>query len=406
MPTNSLNPRIVVTGTGVISPLGAGSDAFADALWSGATAIAPSERFPGSHLAEFKEFNPAPWLGNKGVRILDRGTRFLCVAAQMLLDSTNLLQDPATQGDPMLGLVCGTLFGGVHSIATFDMSGLTEGPSMVSPMEFPNTVINAPAGQAAIKHKLRGVNSTICAGLASGLAAISYAAEFLRFGRARYLMAGGMEEVCDEASLGFRKLGLQSASGSVHPFADDRDGTAAGEGAALWMLETEETAAARGATPLLEICGFGSAHDAFDSTRFNPNADGATAAIQQALDESGISPDRIACIVASASGSPEGDAMEAKALQAVFGSQLERIPVSAPKAATGEVMGGSGAFCAIAAGFALLRQQAPPTAGFTASSSGLRLSAAPQPFSGDYALINAFSCDGNNASLVIRRWTK
>jgi len=406
MPTNSLSPRIVVTGTGVISPLGAGPDAFADALWSGTSAIAASERFPGSHIAEFKEFNPAPWLGNKGVRILDRGTRFLCVAAQMLLDSTGLLQDPASQGDAMLGLVCGTMFGGIHSIATFDMSGLTEGPSMVSPMEFPNTVINAPAGQAAIKHKLRGVNSTICSGLASGLAAISYAAEFLRFNRARYLMAGGMEEVCDEASLGFRKLGLQSASGSVRPFADGRDGTAAGEGAALWMLETEETAAARGATPILEVCGFGSAHDAFDSIRFNPDASGATAAIGQALEESGIGPEQISCIISGASGSPEGDAMEAKALHAVFGSLLESIPVSAPKAATGEVMGGSGAFCAIAGGLALLRQEAPPTAGFTGSSLGLRLSGSAQPFSGDYALVNAFSCDGNNASLVIRRWTK
>ncbi len=225
------NPRVVVTGNGVISPLGAGAEAFADALWNGTSAIAPSTRFPGSYLAEFKEFNPTPWLGNKGVRILDRGTRFLCVAAQMLLTSTGLSQDKADAGDPALGLVCGTIFGGVHSIAAFDMSGLVEGPSMVSPMEFPNTVINAPAGQAAIKHKLRGVNSTICAGLSSGLYAINYAAEFLRFGRARYLMAGGMEEVCDEASMGFRKLGLQSQSGSVRPFGTGRDGTAAGEGA-------------------------------------------------------------------------------------------------------------------------------------------------------------------------------
>src|ERR1019366_6445436 len=186
------NARVVVTGSGVISPMGAGVDAFADALWSGASAIGPSARFPGSYVAEFKEFNPTPWLGNKGVRILDRGTRFLCVAAQMVLTSTGLSQDKLPEGDPSLGLVCGTLFGGVHSIATFDMSGLLEGPSMVSPMDFPNTVINAPAGQAAIKHKLRGVNSTICAGLSSGLYAINYAAEFLRFGRARYVMAGGM----------------------------------------------------------------------------------------------------------------------------------------------------------------------------------------------------------------------
>jgi 3-oxoacyl-[acyl-carrier-protein] synthase II len=402
--TTEARTRIVVTGSGVISPLGAGVDAFAEALWSGTSAIGPGARFPGSFLAEFKDFNPTPWLGNKGVRILDRGTRFLCVAAQMVLSSTCLSQDKLETGDAALGLVCGTIFGGVHSIAAFDMSGLVEGPSMVSPMEFPNTVINAPAGQAAIKHKLRGVNSTICAGLSSGLYAINYAAEFLRFNRARYLMAGGMEEVCDEASAGFRKLGLQSPSGSVRPFGTGRDGTAAGEGAALWMLETEETAAARGVAPQLEICGFGSAHDARDVMHFDASAEGATAAILQALEETGIGPEQIGCIISGASGSPAGDDMEARALCKVFGAHLDRIPVSAPKAATGEAMGASGAFCAISAGLALQKQNAPPTAGFTESQSGLRLSSAPQPFSGDYALVNAFSCDGNNAALVIRRW--
>ncbi len=398
------SPRVVVTGAGVISPLGAGVDAFADALWSGASAVAPSTRFPGQTIAEFAEFNPTPWLGSKGVRVLDRGTRFLCVAAQMALSATGLLQNASGDGDPDLGLVCGTMFGGVHSIATFDWSGLTEGPALVSPMEFPNTVINAPAGQAAIKHKLRGVNSTICAGLASGLYAIQHAAEFLRFGRARYLMAGGMEEVCDEAALGFRKLGIASSNGAARPFGTDRDGTAAGEGSALWMLETEESARERGAAPWIEICGFGSAHDACRIMGYNPRGEGAAAAIVQALEETGIGPADVGCIIAGANGSRAGDAMEARALREVFGERLDSIPVSAPKAATGETMGASGAFCAVAAGLALQRQEAPPTAGFTCTDSGLRLSGSSQPFQGEYALIDAFSCDGNNSALIVRLW--
>jgi len=390
-----MTPRVVVTGAGVCSPLGAGVEEFANALWSGKSAIVPSTRFPGSTIAEFGEFNPTPWLGNKGVRVLDRGTRFLCVAAQIALSSTCLVQDAASEGDADLGLVCGTLFGGVHSIAMFDWSGLMEGPSMVSPMEFPNTVINAPAGQAAIKHKLRGVNSTICAGLASGLHAIQYAADFLRFGRARYLMAGGMEEVCDEAALGFRKLGIASPTGQAHPFGADRDGTVAGEGSALWMLETEETARGRGIKPWFEICGFGTATDA--------RPEGAAAAIEQALQETGVGPGEIGCIVAGANGSP-ADAIEARALRCVFGERLARIPASAPKAAIGETMGASGAFSAITAGLALQRQEAPPTAGFAATDSGLQLSSKSQPFEGEYALIDAFSCEGNNAALVIRLW--
>jgi 3-oxoacyl-[acyl-carrier-protein] synthase II len=377
-------PRIVVTGAGVMSPLGAGLESFADALWKGASAIAESTRYPGAIVSEFQEINPTPWLGNKGVRVLDRGTRLLAIAAQMALSSTGLLQDASGDGDAGLGLVCGTMFGGVHSIASFDMSGLVEGPGFVSPMEFPNTVINAPAGQAAIKHKLRGVNSTICAGLASGLIAIQYAAEFLRFGRAKYLMAGGMEEVCDEAALAFTILGLA------------HDGTAAGEGSALWMLETEQTARERGAEPWFEICGFGATN--------HLSAEGAADAIQLALEDTGISPADIACIIAGANGSKTGDAMEARALSNVFNGRLSSIPVCAPKAAIGEVMGASGAFCAVIAGLALQRGQVPPTAGYTASGTPLKLSAAPQSFEGDYALINAFSCEGNNAALIIRRW--
>jgi 3-oxoacyl-[acyl-carrier-protein] synthase II len=323
------------------------------------------------------------------VRILDRGTRLLCIAAQMALTETGLSQEKSPEGDPELGLVCGTMFGGVHSIATFDWSSIVDGPSLVSPMDFPNTVINAPAGQAAIKHKLRGVNSTVCCGLASGLYAINYAAEFLRFGRARYLMAGGMEEVCDEAALGFQKLGLVSSSRSVHPFGEHRDGTAAGEGSALWMLETEETAQSRGQKPQFEICGFGCAHN------------GPAAAIEQALEETGIGPGQIACIVASANGTP-ADRAEAEALSSVFGSRLSDVPVTAPKAALGEAMGASGAYAALIAGLALNRQEVPPTANFSGTDSPLRLSSSPQPITGDYALVNAFSCEGNNASLVIR----
>ena len=397
------SPRIVVTGAGIISAIGVGMSDFAAALWSGKSGIATSERLGGIPAGDIGEFNPAPWLGNKGVRILDRGTRLLCIAAQMALAGTKLLQDAASDGDTELGMFSGTLFGGIHSITGFDWIGQTDGPALVSPMEFPNTVINAPAGQAAIKHKLRGVNSTVCSGLSSSLYAIDNAAWFLRLGRAKYLLAGGMEEACDESALGFKTMGLTSATGSVQPFGSARDGTAPGEGSAMWVLETEETATGRGMMPLFEICGFGGAHDA-EGLKYSRAAIGATAAVQQALTMAGIDAAAIGCIVASANGSPHGDEMEARALCKVFGDRLPEIPVCAPKAALGETMGASGAIAAVVAGLALDRQEVPPTAGFSQSQTGLKLSSSPQPFSGEYALINAFSCDGNNASLVIRKW--
>jgi 3-oxoacyl-[acyl-carrier-protein] synthase II len=399
-----MRPRIAVTGTGIIASPGTGTSAFEQALWSGATGLKQSARIPNHIFADIGEFDSKPWLGSKGVRVLDRGTRLLCIAAQMALTETGLSQESVEVGDADLGMICGTMFGGIHSIASFDWIGITDGPSLVSPMDFPNTVINAPAGQAAIKHKLRGVNSTICSGLASGLYAIDYAAEFLRLGRAKYLLAGGMEEVCEESVLGFQRLHLTSPTGAARPFDPARDGTVAGEGAALWMLESEETAKSRGATPILEILGFGAAHDADSVLGFQVSGKGATLAIERALEYSGIGPADIACIVASASGSRTGDEMEAHALSNVFGPRLASIPTCAPKAALGECMGASGALCASIAGIALQRQSIPPTAGFKGSDSGVKLSAEPQTIDGEYALINAFSCDGNNASLVIRLW--
>lgn len=401
-----MEPRVVVTGEGMITAAGAGVEAAETALWAGTSPIAASERLGGAFLADIGEFDPAPWLGNKGVRVLDRGTRLLCIAAQMTVTATNYTQPADAVGDPDLGLVVGTLFGGVHSIASFDWTGITEGPSWVSPLEFANTVINAPAGQAAIKHKLRGVNSTICSGLASGIYAMSYAADFLRFGRAKHLLAGGMEEVCEETSLGFRKLGLSSPSGSVRPFGTDRDGTAAGEGAAMWMLETEETALARGAQPTFEVLGFGVAHDAHPTLGYNPRGEGAAAAVRQAIFNSGLVPGDIGGVIASANGSPAGDLMEAQALKAIFGADLSGLPVTAPKALFGEAMGASGAIAALVAGMSLRRGELPPTANTGAVDGGIRLSASAQALGSDNILVNAFSCDGNNAAMVVRPWKK
>jgi len=401
-----MSSKVVVTAAGVISPLGAGIQDFGCALYEGKSAVAPSARFPSLAAADLGEFQPQRWLGNKGIRVLDRSARLLTVAAQMALSDAELLQPAEGEADPALGLICGTAFGIVHSITSFDWSGLQDGPNLVSPMEFPNTVINSPAGQAAIKHRLRGVNSTVCAGFASGLFAIHYATEFLRFGRAKALLAGGVEELCEESALGFRKLGIASSSGCPRPFAADRDGVAPGEGSALWVLEPEELALARGRTPWLEIVGFGSAQDAHRIDGFDLKGEGAADAMQQAIADAHIAADQLACIIASASGSPAGDEMEARALKRVFGERLPETPLCAPKAAFGEAAGAAGALSAVVAGLALQQQALPPTAGFDSARNGLRLSGNSEPISGDYALINAFGCDGNNASMVIRLWKR
>jgi len=398
-----MSPRVVVTGAGVISSIGAGVEEFERNLFAGCSGVGPSPLLGETAIAaEVRNFSPQPWLGNKGIRVLDRSARLLSVAAHMALTATGLQQPEGGEGDPNLGLVCGTMFGSVHSITSFDWSGVTDGPTYVNPMEFPNTVINSPAGQAAIKFKLRGVNSTISAGLVSGLYAIHYAAEFLRFGRATALLAGGVEELCEESFLSFAKVGVISASGRPRPFGLDRDGTVLGEGSALWMLETAESASARGAKALLEICGFGATQDAHDIQAYRVRGEGATSAITQALRAAGVAPEAIGCVAAGASGSRAGDEMEIHALRNVFGAGLEQIPICAPKAAFGESLGASGALCALTAGLALAKRAVPPTAGFQSADAGLRLSAQSQVLKSEYALVNCFGCDGNNAALVLK----
>jgi 3-oxoacyl-[acyl-carrier-protein] synthase II len=403
-----MNPRIVITGAGVISSIGVGVAEFERALYAGESGVGPSQMFgdsaaTASMSAEVRNFSPQPWLGNKGIRVLDRVARLLSVAAHMALCGSNLARADAGEADPELGIVWGTMLGSVHSIASFDWSGLVDGPNYVNPMDFPNTVINSAAGQAAIKFKLGGVNSTLCAGGASGLYALHYAAEFLRLGRARVLLAGGAEELSEESFLGFRKSGYASPSGCPRPFDPQRDGAVLGEGAVLLVLESEETARERGSLPWAEISGFGSAHDAHSTRAFLLRAEGATAAIQMAMEAAEIEPAQVACVISAGSGSPLGDEMESRALSNVFGARLEEIPVAAPKASVGETLGAAGAFGALLAVLALRRQSAPPTPGVRAAASGVRLANRAQQFHGDYALVNAFSCDGNNAALILRR---
>jgi 3-oxoacyl-[acyl-carrier-protein] synthase II len=179
----------------------------------------------------------------------------------------------------------------------------------------------------------------------------------------------------------------------LRPFAADRDGTVLGEGSALWMLETADSAAARGAKAFLEISGFGAAHDAHNIQAYRVRAEGATSAIEQALAAAVVTPAQIGCVIAGASGSRAGDEMEVNALKNVFGSRLERIPVCAPKAAFGEALGASGALCALTAGLALARRSVPPTALLHPGSLEV---------DGEYALVNCFGCDGNNAALVLK----
>ncbi|HYL05891.1 MAG TPA: beta-ketoacyl synthase N-terminal-like domain-containing protein, partial [Thermoanaerobaculia bacterium] len=271
--------RVVVTGAGLVSPLGDSPAALHQALAEGRTGRRPVELRPAEARVEMRcrlagevrPFDPQAYVGDRNLRPLDRTSRLLVVAAQLALADSGWTAEQCARRE--VGLVLGTTFCGLRTIAEFDRRGLRLGPSHASPMDFANSVINAAAGQAAIWHGLRGVNSTVAAGEASGLLALAQAADLIRGGRAAALLAGGAEELCFESFFGFyragRLCGSAAGAGSGEadaeevpiPFDARRNGYSLSEGAALLMLEDAAAAAARGATVRAELLGHGTAFD-------------------------------------------------------------------------------------------------------------------------------------------------
>src|SRR5438270_7817156 len=233
--------NVVITGAGVVSSLGDTPVELHAALCEGRSGIRPVELFDTRGLGcplggEVKGLDAQKYLGSRNLRPLDRTSRLVASAAQLTLDASGWTARMRAGSE--VGLVLGTMFCSLHTISEFDRRALEAGPAYASPMDFSNTVINAAAGQTAIAHNLRDVNTTISTGVTSGLEAISYATELIRSGRARALLAGGADELCFESFYGFDRAGVLcrsdiSAGVFPFPFVKRRDGSALGQGVAL-----------------------------------------------------------------------------------------------------------------------------------------------------------------------------
>ncbi len=411
MPVLKSPRRVVITGQGLISPLGDSPEAFWQALVTGQRGLGQLELFAANGLSslpvgEIKDFEPQKYFGDRNYRPLDRNSRLATAASKLALTSAGLLA--ATERDASVGLVLGTMFGSVRTIAEFDRRGLTAGPNYVKPLDFANSVINAPAGQTVIWHHLTGVNSTITGGPTAGVLALVYAADLIRAGRAEVLLAGGSDELCYEALLSFSGAGLLHSSTEPRfpvPFARGREGLALGEGAALLVLEEEEHARRRGAQVIGEVVGHGSA---FDASRGRSVADGAAAlerAIRLALADAGARADQVGVLAVAASGSVVGDLAEALALVAVLGEDSRGQGVVAVKAHLGETLGASGGFQAIAALASLEHHTVPGLPGGVEVDGDIRLplSASPTVVHRELGLVTALGGDGQVAAVLIRR---
>ncbi len=398
--------KVVVTGIGLVSSLADEPAALHRELVAGAGAFSEIRSFDTGVLGscpagEVADFDPASYLGKVNLRPIDRTARLVIVASHLAFTASGWTAERRREHD--VGLVLGTMFGSVHTISAFDRRALVAGPKYAKPFDFANSVINAAAGQTAIWHDLRGINSTVAGGTAAGLQALGYAAEAIRTGRADALLAGGVDELCFESLYGFHQAGrlcVEGEDGCV-PFDARRRGFVLGEGAGLLMLEEAAAARARGAKILAEIRGHGNCYDC-SRGQDERAAEAVRRAIGVALADAGLDASDVAAVSASANGSVLGDRHEAQGLGAVFGDDTP--PVAAVKSMLGETLGASGAFATIALVESLRAGVLPGIRSLEEVEAGLPLSglaAESRQISGACGLIDAVGLDGNVAALVI-----
>lgn len=390
-----MSARVLVTGIGLVSPAAEDAAGLHAAVCSGRHAGGRQSQLavdgmPGPLAAPHAAFDAKAELGRENLRPLDRTGRLAAAAARRALADSGWTADDLARHE--VGLVLGTLFGSVQTISAFDRRSVTAGPSYAKPMDFANSVINAAAGQAGIRFNLRGVNATVSGDLTAGVQALGLAADLIRAGRADALLAGGADELCVEALYGFHKLGLLCPEGidRALPLTAEATGLMPAEGAALLMLESEASAARRGARVLAELRGHGSTMDVGRGREAAGGGAAIAAATRAALTDAGLAAEAVHCASLGANGSP-ADRWELAGVTSV----VPRPRKTAVKVATGEALGGSGALQAVLAIESLRRGEcatlprdgspSPPT----------------EPMDGDTALITALGLQGRAAALVV-----
>ncbi|MHB8771803.1 MAG: beta-ketoacyl-[acyl-carrier-protein] synthase family protein [Syntrophales bacterium] len=405
-----MDRRVVITGIGMVTPLGAGKEAFGRALWRGEAGIGEVTGFSTagltSHLAaEVRAFAPRDFISVKNLRKMDRLSAMATASVRMAADDAGLRIDTANRD--RIGIVMGTAFGNTeHKVLTARVL-FTEGPAMVNPIHVPNTVMNAPAGHASIELGFRGVNTTINHQAVSGETAIAYGAMEVRRGAADVIFAGGGDILSPffyEALTRFCALSPEGGGPEgARPFDCRRNGPVAGEGCGIVCLEAAETAAARGVAPYAEVTGWGLAASPTLPTAWPAEPRGLLLALRRALKAAGVGPERIDLVQAAANGGRDLDAMEAAAYGELFGGRGAGTLITSLKGAIGETFA-SGGIRAAALALSLREGICPPVVGLAEPLVPLPLaagSAVHRPL--DRALLSGASFGGTYACVVFEK---
>lgn len=408
--------RVVVTGLGVISPIGLDVEQYWANLVGGVSGVGPITQFDASELAvriaaEVRGFDPAAFVDAKAARRMARFVQFSVAASRQALDHSGLRITPENEYE--CGVVVATGGGGTREIMQESFVLRERGPDRVNPMFVPATISNMTSCAVSIQFGLKGPSVTSIAACAAGIYAFYEALQFLRRGEVRAMLAGGTEAaIVPLAFVSLNRLGALSRrnddpEGASRPFDRERDGFVFGEGAAVLMLETLESARERGAEILAELAGASVNSDAYHLTAPEPGGKSAARAMSRAIEDAGLAPNEIEYLCAHGTGTPLNDVSETRAIKQVFGDYAYRLPISSPKSMIGHLLGAAGAMSALTCVLAISRGWLPPTINLEHPDPECDLDYVPlrkRRVRPRAAMANGFGFGGQNSVIVFKEF--
>ena len=407
--------RVVVTGIGMISPLGIGNDPTWQGLLEGRSGVGPITKFDASAYAcriagEVKGFNPENFIEKKEVKKSDTFIHYAIAAAQMAVDDAKF--DHKTVDNDRFGVIIGSGIGGLPLIEEMHTKLLERGPSRISPFFIPGLIVNLAAGHISIRFNARGPSSAPATACATGAHAIGDAYKVIQRDEADVMFAGGSEAVITPLALGgfaaMRALSTRNddPEHASRPWDLNRDGFVMGEGAGILLLEEREHALQRGAPIYCEVTGYGMSSDAFHITSPSEDAGGMIRVMQRALKDAALAPEQIQYLNAHGTSTPVGDRIETLAIKKVFGDHAYKLPVSSTKSMTGHLLGAAGglegAICALVVKHGVL----PPTINYETPDPECDLDYVPntaRKMRVTNIASNSFGFGGTNATIIMSR---
>jgi len=414
----SVSPRrrVVVTGIGLVSPVGIGTEETWQSLLAGRSGAGPITLFDAAlHAAHFacevKGFDPLNWVEKKDVKKMDRFIQFAVAAADFAIKDSGLQLSGETAD--RVGVYIGSGIGGFATIEREHEALMKGGPRKISPFFIPAAIVNLASGWVSIKTGAKGPNSATCTACASSAHALGDATRIIQRGEADAMIAGGSEAAITPLGVGgfaaMRALSTRNDAPdkASRPFDKDRDGFVIGEGSGILLIEELEHARRRGAKIYCEIVGYGMSGDAFHISAPCEDGDGIIRVMKATLKDAGVAPEAVGYVNAHGTSTPAGDPIEIASIKAVFGEHARKMAVSSTKSMTGHLLGAAGGLEAGITALALRDQILPPTTNLESPDPACDLDCVPnlsRKASFEYALSNSFGFGGTNAALLLKRF--